>query len=104
MNLEIAQQREHALRLLDSVPEEKLTAAVGLLESLLDPVSRAIANAPYDDEPTTEEDIREIAAARAASAQGKLISHEEVLAEFGLTSADFERIGKTQLEAESAVR
>ena len=38
---------------------------------MLDPVVRALANAPYDDEPVSEEEARDIAAARAALARGE---------------------------------
>ena len=41
-----------------------------------------LANAPYDDEPVSEEEPREIAAARAS------------LAEFGLSAEEFERRGQ----------
>jgi len=57
---------------------------------MLDPVSRAISTAPEDDEP--ESDAARDAVARSKAwferhpAQG--IPHEEVLAEFGVTSDD----------------
>ena len=54
---------------------------------------RAIANAPFDDEPVSEEEARDIAEARASYARGEVVSNEEVLAEFGLTTEDFERMG-----------
>lgn len=62
-----------------------------MLESLLDPVARAIANAPMDDEPLNPEDEKALAEARKASKAGKWIPHEEVLAEFGLTPADVDK-------------
>jgi hypothetical protein len=67
---------------------------------MLDPVSIALANAPYDDEPVSDEEARDIAEARAAYARGEVVSNDEVLAEFGLTADDFERMGQAPLEAE----
>lgn len=91
-------EREQAHLLLDVLPEEKVSAARSFLETMLDPVSLALANAPYDDEPVSEEEAHDIAASRASLARGEYVSHEEVLAEFGLTPDDFERMGRTPLE------
>ncbi len=56
----------------------------------LDPVSRAIANAPYDDEPESEDERRAVAESKAWLAQhpGQTISHAEMMAEFGLSADD----------------
>ena len=68
---------------------------------MLDPVSKlALANAPYDDEPVSDEEARDIAEARAAAARGEIVSNEEVLREFGLSPEDFERMGRTPLDPE----
>jgi hypothetical protein len=99
VNLKSERQQAHFL--LDVLPDEKIGAVRGLLEVMLDPVARALANAPYDDEPVSEEEAREIAASRASLARGEGIPHEEVLAEFGLSPDDFERMGRTPLEPES---
>jgi hypothetical protein len=60
---------------------------VGLLETMLDPVSRAIANDPFDDEPESEEERGAVAASKAwlekHAGQGQ--PHEDILA--GLASA-----------------
>ena len=62
---------------------------VGLLEAMLDPVSRAIANAPVDDEPETEQEKQAVARSKAWFARGRQgASEEEVLADFGLTPGD----------------
>ena len=47
--------------------------------------SRTLASAPYDDEPVGEEEAGEVEASKASLARGQGISHEEILAEFGLT-------------------
>jgi hypothetical protein len=90
--------KQQAHELIERLAPEQIAALVGLLQALLDPVALAIANAPYDDEPVTEEEEREIAQARAAIARGECVSHEEVLAEFGLTPQDFESMGRTPRE------
>jgi hypothetical protein len=92
--------KQQAHELIDRLSTGQVFAVVGLLEAMLDPVSIALANAPIDDEPVSEEEARNIAEARAAYARGEVVSNEEVLAEFGLTAEDFERMGRTPLEPE----
>jgi len=92
--------KQHALELINRMSTGQVSAVVGLLEAMLDPVSIALANAPYDDEPVSEEEARDIAESRAAYARGEVVSNEEVLAEFDLTADDFERMGQTPLEPE----
>jgi len=76
----------------------QLSAVVGLLMIMLDPVARSLANAPYDDEPVGEEEARAVAASKEWLKHNEPIPNEEVLAEYGLTSEDFERMGRTPLE------
>ena len=90
-------EKQHAYQLIDQLDSGQLAAIVHLLEVMTDPVAHSLAHAPVDDEPITPEEIREIAAARASLDRGQGISHEEVLAEFGLTLEDFERMGRTPL-------
>jgi hypothetical protein len=92
--------KQQAHELIDRLSTGQVSAVVGLLEAMLDPVSVALAKAPIDNEPVSEEEGRDIAKARAAYARGEVVSNEEVLAEFGLTTEDFERMGRTPLEAE----
>jgi hypothetical protein len=93
--------KQEAHELIERLSTGQVIAAVGLFKAMLDPVSVALANAPIDDEPVSEEEAREIAEARAAIARGEVVSNEEVLAEFGLTTEDFERMGRTPLEPEA---
>ena len=81
--------KQQAHELIDRISTAQASAVVGLLEAMLDPVSVALANAPVDDEPVSEEEARDIAQARAAYARGEVVSNQEVLAEFGLTMKDF---------------
>jgi hypothetical protein len=82
--------KQHAHELIDRLPPSQISEAVGLLESMLDPISRAIANAPFDDEPESEDERQAVAASKAWLAEhpGQGISHEEILAEFGLSAED----------------
>jgi len=100
MALDFGQERQQAHAYLDRLPPEQLSAVRGLLETMLDPVSRALANAPAEDEQIGEEEERAVAESREWLKHNKPIPHEEVLAEFGLTMEDFERMGRTPLPPE----
>jgi hypothetical protein len=93
-----AHTKEQAHELIDRMAPGQVSAVVGLLEIMLDPFARALANAPFDDEPVSDEEARDIAASKAALARGETIPHDEILAEFGLTQEDFDRMGRTPLE------
>lgn len=93
-----ADEKQHAHRLIDRLVPSQISAVVRLLEVMTDPLTRSLANAPVDDETVSEEEAREIEAARSSIARGEGISHEKVLAEFGLTSEDFARMGRTPLD------
>jgi hypothetical protein len=82
--------RQQAHELIDRMATSQVSAVVGLLETMLDPASLAIANAPYDDEPETEEERQAVAASKAWMAEhpGQGIPHEAILAEFGLSAED----------------
>ena len=56
--------RQHAYELIDRMPETQISALVGLLETMLDPVATALRNAPVDDEPLTEEEERAVKESR----------------------------------------
>ncbi len=73
--------------LIDVLPEGDLYAVkryVQFLHYLDDPVAVSLAEAPLDDEPLTDEDIAAMKEAKADKAAGRLISHEEMMREFGL--------------------
>ena len=70
------------------------------MEVMLDPLSRTLANAPLEDEEISEDEERAVAEAREWLKHNKPIPHEQVLAELGLTLADFERMGSTPLPEE----
>jgi hypothetical protein len=83
MELDLREQRQQAHLLLDVLPEEKLSAVRGLLDVLVEPLSRSLALAPFEDEELTEETIAALERAEASLARGEGISHEDILREFG---------------------
>ncbi len=92
--------KQEAHELIERLSTGQVIAAVGLFKAMLDPVSVALANAPIDDEPVSEDEARDIAEARGAPARGEVVSNEEVLREFGLSPEDFERMGQIPLDSE----
>lgn len=52
---------------------------------MLDPVSHALANAPFDDEPITADEERAVAEAREWLKHNPGIPFEQVAAELGFT-------------------
>jgi hypothetical protein len=90
--------KRQAYALIDRMATSQVSAVVSLLETMLDPVSRSIANAPIEDEEISEEETRAVAASKEWLKTNKGISNEEVLAEFGLSAEDFERMKRTPLE------
>ena len=53
MEIELTPERRQAHALLDSLGPEQLAAVARLLEVMADPVARAIASAPVEDEEIT---------------------------------------------------
>ena len=93
----VAEQRQHVHAYVDRLPGDQLSALHGLLETMLSPLDRTLALAPLDDEPVTPEDIAAIEASAAAFDAGQSVSMEEILADFGLTMDDFEKMGEIQI-------
>ena len=85
-----AHSRQQAHELIDRIAPSQVNAVVGLLETMLDPVSRAIANAPIDDEPESEDERRAVAESKAWLAEhpGQGIPFEDLLSEFGVTAEE----------------
>lgn len=94
-NLQQLRQRAHAY--LDRLPEAQVAAVRGLLEAMLDPVSRALANAPIDDEPVTEEEEQAVARSKEWFRHNAGTPFEQVAAELGFT---MEQVGKHAQEEE----
>jgi hypothetical protein len=71
--------RERLQQIVDRLPEseaEQILRAVELWRD--DPVARALAAAPFDDEPETPEERAAVAEARAAVRDGDVVSLAEV--------------------------
>ena len=85
MAADLQQERRQAHAYLDHLPDAQVSAVRGLLEAMLDPVARAVANAPIDDEPVTEEEERAVAEAREWLKRNPGIPFEQVVAELGFT-------------------
>lgn len=73
-------------RLIDALGDDDVDAARQALVVLFadDPVGLALALAPLDDEPLTEEDLAAIREGEAALARGEVISHADLKRELGL--------------------
>lgn len=83
-----ANPKQQAHELIDRLTTGQASAVVTLITSMLDPVDRAIANAPFEDEEISEDEARKVAASRAWLTEHPGIPHEEILAEFGLNPED----------------
>ena len=77
-------EKRKAHELIDHLAPSQLSALIGFLEVMLDPVARSIAAAPIEDEEILPELAAELDAARASIAQGEGISHEEIRREFNI--------------------
>ena len=79
----MSRDKLHAL--IERIPEEELPAAARFLEYLTAGRAwRAAVTAEVDDESVTEADIAAITEASRQVRTGEVVSHDEVLREFGL--------------------
>jgi hypothetical protein len=78
--------RQHAHQLIDRLPESQLSALVGLLETIVDPVTAALRDAPLDDEEETDDERAAVAQARHSLKRnsGKGVGHAEAMRRLGL--------------------
>jgi hypothetical protein len=76
--------REALHRLVDSIPAAHLDDARKALEPLTDPLLASLANAPYDDEPETDEERAAVEEGWEAYRRGDWVSAEDVRRELGL--------------------
>ncbi len=68
---------------------------------MLDPVSRALANAPLDNEPVSEEEEQAVARSREWFKHNQGIPFEQVVTELGFTMEEIRNAGKAPpLEAD----
>lgn len=96
--------KQHAHELIERMAPAQESTAVEVLERMLDPVERSLADAPYDDERIDEEEDLAVAASKAWLKENTPIPNEEVLAELGLTAGDFEQMGRSAAESRASGR
>jgi hypothetical protein len=77
-------ERDQAHALLDKLSDEQLNAVRNLLEVMVEPLSRALALAPVEDEEITPETAEALDRARRSLDRGEGIPHDDILREFGL--------------------
>ena len=82
MALDLQQELQQAHALLDQLPLAKLGAVRSLLEVMIDD----------DDEELTEEDRRALQTSLDSIEKHGTVSMKEVLADFGLTMDEFEKM------------
>lgn len=88
--------RQQAHELIERLSPGQVRAVAQLLEEMVDPVSRAIAHAPYDDEPLTPEEEKALDEAREWFKHNKGIPHEQVMAELGIAQEDIDRLKESK--------
>jgi hypothetical protein len=76
--------KERAYKLIDRLAPNQLSALVSLLETMLDPVARSLAQAPVEETPASPDEAAALDEARSALDRGEGIPHEDILREFGL--------------------
>jgi hypothetical protein len=89
-------EKRRAHELIEQLAPRQASAVVGLLERMLDPVSRAIANAPIDDEPLDPGEEIAVNESKQWLKNNKPIPHEQVLAELGITQEELNRFMKSK--------
>jgi hypothetical protein len=91
----MAPDKQHAYQLIDQLDAGQLAAVVHLLQVMTDPVARALANAPVDEQPLSEETIKALDASREWLKHNPGIPHEQVLSELGITPEEISRFKKS---------
>ena len=86
----LTHEKQQLHELVDQLAPGQVHAVRGLLQAMVDPVSRAIANAPPDDEPLTAQGAHALDEAREWLKHNGPIPHEQVLAELGITREEIE--------------
>ena len=77
--------------LIGGMPPEELLAVkrfIQYVRDMEDPFLRNLAEAPWDDEPLSDEDIAALEEGKEDIKAGRLISHEEITREFGLQGGE----------------
>ena len=78
--------RDSLHALVDRIPDDQISAAQRILEYLsISPAYKAAWSAPTDEEPVTGGDSAAIVRGKEELRSGKVVRHEDILQEFGLT-------------------
>jgi hypothetical protein len=85
--------RQHVHELIDRLPAPQLTAVARLLETMVSP--------DEDGDTLSGAECKAVAEADEWLKHNRPIPHEEVLAEFGLTMADWEKMTEEPLPEEA---
>ena len=79
--------RQEIKDLIDGLPDLELHAVkrfIQYIRDMNDPVFRILAEAPWDDEPVTDEDLEAIEESNRDIAAGRVISHQDLKAVLGI--------------------
>ena len=85
MESDLHQQRRQAHAMLDMLAPEKLHVVRNLLEVMVEPLERALALAPVEDDELTPETVAALEAARTSLDRGEGVAYEEIRRELGLS-------------------
>ncbi len=88
--------KQHTHHLLDQLGPGQLAAVVHLLETMISPEE--------DGDTLSDAERKAVAEADEWLKHNQPIPHEQVLAEFGLTMADWETMGRSETTEESPRR
>lgn len=82
----MSETRQLAHELIDRLPEAQISGLVRFLETIVDPVAAALANAPIEDEEITDKEERAVAEARDSLKRngGQGVAHAEAMRRLGL--------------------
>jgi hypothetical protein len=77
--------REHAQQLLNHLAPDQVAAVVHVMEVMLDPLSRKLAQAPIEDEEISEEEDQAVARSKEWFRHNEGIPFEQAVADLGFT-------------------
>lgn len=77
--------KEHAQQLLNHLAPDQIAAVVHVMEVMLDPLSRKLADAPVEDEEISEEEEQAVARSKEWFKHNEGIPFEQVVADLGFT-------------------
>lgn len=88
MPIDLLHERQQAHAYLDRLPAAQLAAVRTLLESMVDPCSTSLANAPIDEEEISDEEQEAVQRSKEWFKHNKGASLEDVAAELGFSMDD----------------